>query len=167
MEQVVGWTAPGVPELNTAAVDTLLMATVAPDSTPSVGRSLLLATGIGIGVFLCFLVAGLLFGSWDVGEFLSELSFATVGWLLLLGGMTIATFAIPIALYLHSRLVAPLALLGLVIVGWPAYGIVSGILGSGTIFGLSLYAVGLAPLYVVLYLVLGGGEYFVRTRGQA
>lgn len=90
-----------------AGAETPPMTTVAPDSPPSTGRSALVGTGFGTGVFLCFLVAGLLFGSWDVAEFLSRLTVETVGWLLLLCGMTIATFAIPIALYLHLRLLAP------------------------------------------------------------
>lgn len=143
------------------------METAPTEPTPSARKSVLVGVAIGTGVFLCFLVAGLLFASWDVGEFLSRLTVETVGWLLLLVGMTVATFAIPTALYLHSRLLSPLVLLGVVVVGWLAQGIVSGLIGAGAIFGLGLYAVGLSPFYVALYLVLGAGEYFLRKRGQA
>lgn len=140
------------------------METAASESKPSAVKSSLFGTAIGTGVLLLSLVAGLLFGSWNVGEFLSHLTAETVGWFLLLSGTVVATFAVPTALYLYARLVAPLVLLGVVVVGWLAIGISSGIIEAGAIFGLGLYAVGLSPLYVVLYLVLGGGEYYARKR---
>ncbi|WP_135822084.1 hypothetical protein [Halostella litorea] len=141
------------------------MATTPPDSKSSVGKSVIVGTAVGTAVLLLYLVSGLLFASWSVDEFLSNLTVEAVGTLLLLGGAGIATFAVPVALYLHARIRAPLAVLCLVVVGWLALGIGSGSIGAGAIFGLSLYAVGLAPLYVALYLVLGGGEYFARKRG--
>lgn len=137
------------------------------ESEYSLRRSSSIGVAIGTGVFLLFLVAGVLFESWTIGEFLSNLTVETVSWLLLLSGMAIATFAVPIALYLHSRIVTPLILLCVISIGWLAIGISSGIIEAGAIFGLSLYAVGFSPVYVVLYLLFGGGEYYARKRGQA
>lgn len=140
------------------------MVTAATKSSPSAGKVSLIGTAIGTSVLLLYLVAGLLFGSWNIGEFLSHLTIETVGSLLLLGGMGIATFALPVALFLHSRIIAPLVLLGVIVMGWLVYGFVSGIIGAGAIFGLGLYAIGLSPLYIVLYLLLGGGEFYARRR---
>ena len=141
------------------------MATAATESTLPAGKALLIGTTIGAGVLVLSLVAGLLFGSWDVGEFLSHLTLETVGSLFLLSGLVIATFAIPTALYLHSRIVGPLVLLGVVAISWLAIGLGSGSIGTEAIFGLGLYAIGLSPLYVALYLIFGGGEYYIRKQG--
>ncbi|QCC49487.1 hypothetical protein [Halobellus limi] len=114
-----------------------------------------------------FVVAGLLFESWSVSDFLSHLTIETIGWLLLSSGMVIATVGIPIALYFHSRLAAPVILLGVIVFGWLTIGIGTGTLQKGALFGLSLYAVGLSPVYIFLYLAFGGGEYYVRTKRKA
>lgn len=78
--------------------------------------------------------------------------------------MVIGTFAIPIALYLHACLVRPLALLGVIVIGWTAVGIGSGSIAAGATFGLAFYAIGLSPAYVILYLLLGSGEYYAHIQ---
>ncbi|WP_144018731.1 nucleoside-diphosphate sugar epimerase [Halogeometricum borinquense] len=60
------------------------------------------------------------------------------------------------------RLHSPLSILSLIVFGWAAYGLVNGILTTETVFGLGFYASGLTSLYVVFYLVLGGGECFLH-----
>lgn len=72
----------------------------------------------------------------EVGEFLSNLTVERAGTFVLLSGMAIATFGISIAFYLHSRMITPLAILCVVIVGWLGVGISSDI--RGAIFGFSL-----------------------------
>lgn len=75
-----------------------------------------------------------------------------------------SVFAIPIALYLHACLVRPLALLGVIVIGWTAVGIGSGSIAAGATFGLAFYAIGLSPAYVILYLLLGSGEYYAHKQ---
>jgi hypothetical protein len=141
------------------------MGLAATESSPSAGTAALTGTAIGISVLLLYIVAGLLFGSWNVGEFLSYLTIETAASLLLVRGMGIATFTVPVALFVHSRIRAPLVLLGVVVVGWLACGLSFGMVRTGAVFGLGLYAIGLSPLSVVLSFFLGGGEYCVRPVG--
>lgn len=140
------------------------MATVVPDSGSPSWRSTGLGVAVGTGILLVYLLAGLFFESWSVSDFLSNLSPESAGWLLLSSGLAIATFAVPVALYDRFRIVAPLVVLGAVIVGWVAIGVSSGTIEAGATFGLSVYAVGVSPVYVVLYLLLGGSEYYIRKR---
>ena len=130
----------------------------------SAGKSSLIGIAVGASVVLLYFVAGLLFGSWNTIKFILYVSIETAWSLLLVGSLGIATVAIPVALYLYSRLLIPLALLVVITLGWPIYGFLTGILTAETVFGLGLYAVGLAPLYILLSLVLGGGEYYARKR---
>lgn len=58
----------------------------------------------------------------------------------------------------NGDLVSPLAVLGFVLLGWVVAGAI-----TGALFGLSLYVFGLAPVYFLLYVVLGGGEYYLRA----
>ncbi|WP_436910866.1 hypothetical protein [Halosimplex marinum] len=140
------------------------MATSVPEARSSPWISTGLGVAIGTGVLLLFLLAGLILESWSVSDFLSNLTLETAGWFLLSSGMAVATIAAPIALYAHLRVVAPLVLLGLIVVIWLAIGVSTGIIEAGAIFGLSLYAIGLSPLYAVLYFVFGSAEYYVRER---
>jgi len=143
------------------------METTVPDSKSPSWKSTGLGVAIGTGVLLAFLLAGLFFESWSVSDFLSTLSLESAGWFLLSSGMAIATFAVPIALYYRFRIGAPLVVLGVIVVGWIAIGISTGTIGSGAVFGLSVYAVGVSPLYFISYLVFGGWEYYARERRQA
>ncbi len=121
------------------------------------------AIGVGVLVVVVYGVAGLLFGGWSITEFINHLSVESVGWLLLLVVSTIAVVAIPIIAYRQFNLVIPLVVFGLVMLFWLSIALRNGLLSVETIFGLGLYAIGLGPAYLLVY--LGGGvvEYLVRT----
>lgn len=119
-----------------------------------------LGIGVGIGatILSLFLVTGYIVADWSISDFLTQLTLATVGWLVLASGMAIAVFAIPIVAYLRMRVTTPLVILGLVLLGWIGVGIGQGIPHSA-VFGLSIYALYLSPVYILLYVVCGGIEY--------
>lgn len=128
-------------------------------STPT---AVLVGSSLGLVVLACFVVAGLLVADWSISEFLAYLTLEVAGWLVLMTILTVGIVAIPVVASLRFGLYAPLAVLGLVAIGWLAVGVGSGILSAQTVFGLALYAAMLSPLYLVLYGVLGGGEYLLR-----
>lgn len=118
-------------------------------------------TGVvfGVAFLVLYLAAGLLFAQWSVTEFLEYLTVEIVIWLLAASLTVIAVVAVPVFLSRQYRLVSPIALLALVLLGW----IVAGLF-TGAVFGLSLYVFGLTPLYLVLYVMLGAGELSLRNR---
>jgi hypothetical protein len=142
------------------------MIPVVPGSRRSTSAAALAGTAAGVGVLAVYLGAGLLFAEWSVGEFLSRPSLGTVASLGFTGGMVVASVALPVALYLRYRLLAPLSLLGLATVGWFAYGALSGVLTTETAFGVALYLFFFAPFLAALALVAAGGEYVARQRGS-
>lgn len=121
--------------------------------------SALVAVAVGGSFLALYLAAGLLFAQWSVTAFLEHLTVETVLWLLVASVAVVAVVAVPVFLFRHSRLVSPLAVLVVVLLGWIAAG-----LSIGAVFGLSLYVFGLTPLYLVLYALLGGGERYLRNR---
>jgi len=133
-------------------------------SRTSTRTAVLVGCALGLGVLASFTVAGLLVADWSLSEFFAYLDLAVAGWLSLMTVLTVGIVAVPVVAALRFDLYSPLAVLGLVVVGWLAVGIGSGILSAQTVFGLALYAAMLAPLYLVLYGVLGGGEYLLRRR---
>ncbi|WP_330632957.1 hypothetical protein [Halocatena halophila] len=122
------------------------------------------AIGLGVLVVVVYVVAGLLFGGWSITEFINHLSVETVGWLLVLTVSTIAVVAIPIIAYRQFNLVIPLVVFGLVVLFWLGIAVGNGLLMVETIFGLGLYAIGLGPVYLLVYLGGGSVEFLVRTR---
>jgi hypothetical protein len=136
----------------------------APQRTrSSTGAAALAGTVVGLAAVCLYLGAGLLVGGWNSGEFLAHLSAETVWYF---GGTTalvVAFVGLPVAGYLRFDLVAPLAVLVVMLLGWLALGAVQGLLSAQTIFGLALYVVLFSPPALVLYAVLGGGEYLART----
>lgn len=128
----------------------------------SLGGASLAGIGVGLSVLALYVVGGLLLANWSVGDFLAHLGPGVVGTLLLAAGAAVACFAVPVAAYLHLRLVSPLVVLVVVLVGWLASAAASGLLTSQTVFGLAVYAASLIPGYVVLYVLAGGVEYAVR-----
>lgn len=123
-----------------------------------------LGIGLGIGatILSLYLVTGYIVGDWSVSDFLTHLTPETVGWLVLASGMAISVFAIPIAAYLRMRVTTPLVILGLILLGWIGVGIGQGIPHTA-VFGLSIYALYLSPVYLLLYLMCGGVEYRMQT----
>lgn len=126
-------------------------------------RSLALATlagvGVGVGVLGLYVVGGLVVAGWSVDDFLAHLDVEVLGSLLLAGGIAVSCFAVPVAAYLRYRVVSPLVVLLLVVVGWVVYGVATGVLTPQTVFGLAIYALFLAPAYLVLYGAVGVVEY--------
>lgn len=130
-----------------------------PDVPDDRLSSVLSGIALGVGFLALYLAAGLLFAGWSVAEFLDHLTAEIVLWLLVASAVVIAVVAVPVFLYRQYRFVSPIALLAVVLVGWVVAG-----LSIGAVFGLSLYVFGLAPLYLVLYVVLGVGERYLRNR---
>lgn len=122
----------------------------------------LVGTLAGLVVIGLYFGAGLLVGGWSLSEFLTHLSIETVGYLLTMIVLSIVFVGLPIATYLRFDLITPLVILVLVICAWLTLGAVRGILSPQTIFGLSLDAMYYSPVAVVLYAIVGGGEYFFR-----
>lgn len=120
--------------------------------------SIFTGIAVGIGFLALYLIAGLLFAQWNLSEFFSYLSIEIVLWLFVACLVIVAIFAIPVALYRQYRLVSPIVLLMVVLLIW----LISGAI-TGAVFGLSLYVFGLAPVYIVLFIALGGCEYYLRN----
>lgn len=129
----------------------------------SVEMASLAGVGVGLGVLGLYVIGGLVVAGWNVQEFLGHLTIGTIGSLIVAGGIAISVFAIPVAVLLRWQLVSPMVVLVLAVVGWLGYGAATGILTAQTVFGLAVYAMFLTPLYLGLYLVAGGVEYYVHS----
>lgn len=140
------------------------MANLLARSPSSTAAAALVGTLVGLAVVCLYFGAGLLLAGWSVSEFLAHLSVDTVGYLLGMIALVIAFVGLPIAMFLRFDLIAPLAVLVLVIFGGLIVGAVQGILSLQTIFGLALYAAYLSPIALVLYAIFGGSEYLFRTK---
>jgi hypothetical protein len=128
----------------------------------SLGVASLAGIGVGLAALGGYVASGLLLANWSVDDFLAHLGPEVVGALLLAGAATVACFAVPVAAYLHLRLVSPLVVLGTVVVGWLALAAATGLLTSRAVFGLAVYAAYLIPGYLLLYALAGGVEYAVH-----
>lgn len=137
------------------------------ESPPSTMTALLVGIAIGMSVVFLYLVSGLTIAEWDVSDVIAHLTLETIGTFLLLGVLTVGTFAIPIAAYARLRLLAPAVILGVVLLGWFGFAVSTGTLTADDVFGLGLYAIGLSPLYFVCYAVASGVEYVARRRVAA
>ncbi|WP_232701739.1 hypothetical protein [Halobacterium wangiae] len=126
------------------------------------GVASLVGVGVGLGVLGIYVAAGLVVANWSVEDFLANLDGEVLGVLVLVGGVAVACFAVPVAAYLRYRLVSPLVVLVTVVLGWLGYGAATGVLTSQTVFGLAVYAMYLAPVYFLLYAVFGGLERYVH-----
>lgn len=140
------------------------MRPVPPTHPTSTRTATIIGVALGVALLGLFVVAGLLVANWSIADFLAHLSLESVGYLLLVTVLGVATVAVPVAASLRFRLVAPLTIFGLVVAAWLGIGVTSGILSTQTVFGLALYATMLSPLYLLLYAVFGGGEYLLRHR---
>lgn len=133
-------------------------------SRTSTGAATLVGTVVGLAVVCLYLGAGLLVAGWSISGFLAHLSVGTVGYFLGMIVLVVAFVGLPIAGFLRFHLITPLVVLVLVLLGWLIAGAIQGLLSLQTIFGIALYAAFLSPIALVLYGVLGGGEYLFRTR---
>jgi hypothetical protein len=127
------------------------------------GTAALVGTVVGLGVVCLYLGLGLLVAGWSISDFLVRLSPSTVGYFVGMIALVVASVGLPIAVFLRFQLVSPLVVLVLAALAWLILGAVQGLLSLETIFGLALYAAYLSPIALVLYGVLGGGEYLFRT----
>jgi hypothetical protein len=133
------------------------------ESTTSTTRDAVpVGIGVGIVILSLYLMTGFIVANWSIQEFFAHLTPATVGWMIVAGGTTIAIFAIPIIAYLRLRVATPLIVLILILVGWTGLGIGQGTPLTAT-FGLSYYAFLFSPIYILLYLVCGGIEYGIQN----
>lgn len=133
-------------------------------SRTSTGTATLVGSVVGLATVCLYLGAGLLVAGWSISEFLAHLSAGTVGYFLGMIVLVVAFVGLPIAGFLRFRLITPLGALVLILLGWLTLAAVQGLLSVQTIFGLALYAAFLSPIALVLYGVLGGGEYLFRTK---
>lgn len=140
------------------------MAVPPEGSRISTGVAALAGTAVGLLVVCLYLGVGLLVAGWSISEFLTHLSVSTAGYFTGMIVLVVAFVGFPIAGFLRFHLISPLVVLVLVILGWLTVGAVQGLLSLQTVFGLALYAAYLSPIVLVLYGVLGGGEYLFRTR---
>jgi|GEM_PF-2152721 len=130
-------------------------------STPR--RWVAVRTGLAAGVVTLglYLLAGIVVADWNVREFVARLSPSIVAWLVLVGGVAITVVSVPVVVYLRFRVVSPLVVLCVAIVGWTALGIGQGI-APVAFFGLAYYAFAMSPVYLLCYLVFGAVEYRLR-----
>ena len=133
-------------------------------SRTSTGAAALVGAAIGLALVSAYLGVGLLVADWSLSEFLAHFSVSSAGYLAGMIVLVVAVFGLPVVGALRFGLTAPLVVLVLVILGWLAIGAAQGLLSLRTSFGLALYAALLSPAYLVLYGVLGGSEYLLRTR---
>jgi hypothetical protein len=122
----------------------------------------LVGVAVGLGVLALYVAGGLIVAGWDLQEFFAHLSIDIVAFLVLAAAVAVAVVAVPVGALLRFRLVSPLVVLGLVVIGWLGIGFVNGTLSAQTVFGLAAYAFYLAPLYLVLYLVVGWIEFAIQ-----
>lgn len=125
------------------------------------GYATVVGVGVGAAVLALFLAAGFLVANWRLKDFFAHLTPVVVGWVILAGGIAIALFAVPIAMYLRFRVATPLIVLSLIVVGWTGIGIGQGIPPTAS-FGLAAYAFAFSPLYLVLFLLFGAVEQLAR-----
>lgn len=123
----------------------------------------LAGVAVGVGVLCLYVVGGLVVARWSVGDFFAHLTPEVVASLSVAAAVAVAVFAVPVAAFLRYRVVSPLVVLALVVVGWLGLGWAQGVLSVQTVFGLALYAMFLAPLYLGLYVVLGYVEYRLHS----
>ena len=123
----------------------------------------LIGIGVGVGVLLLYVIGGLFVAQWDLTGIFTDPTPEIIGTFLVLGTLTAAVFAIPITVYLRFQIVTPIVILATILIIWSIYSAVTGILVSEDVFGVGLYAIGIAPLYFICYEVIGVVEYYMRS----
>lgn len=118
-----------------------------PPTGPSTAVTLGIACGIGY-VILSYLGAVLFGPNFTGGDYGMLLAYS------------MAMVGIPMALWFRYRLLAPLALMGLIIAFWQILVPLLGNEGDGTpVFALAL---AMTPLYLIAYVLLAGIEFGIR-----
>lgn len=135
-------------------------------SRTSMRTAAALGSAVGLAAVLGYVLAGLLLAHWSTSEFLANGTVETIWYLVGMTALVVAVVAIPIVVFLRFDLVAPLVVLALVGPVWLTIGTLQGVLSLESSFGLALYAAVFSPVYLVLYGVLGVGEYLLRARGR-
>ena len=127
----------------------------------TMSRALLIGVGVGVSVLFLYSLGGVVVARWDVANVLIHPTLDAVSTYLLLSAYAIAVFAIPITSYLRFGVVSPVVALAVVLIGWSGLGLAVNILLTTGVFSLGYYAIGLTPLYLAVYVILGGLEYYV------
>lgn len=125
----------------------------APTSTTAAA---LAGFAVGTGVLVLYLVGGIIFAQWSINDFLAHLPSA-IAEFLLLSSLTIVTLGGPVAAYLRLQVITPILILGIITFGWLIIGLPQ---GPQVLHLLAFYAVWLSPVYIALYLIVGGIEYY-------
>ena len=129
----------------------------------TMSRALLIGVGVGVSVLFLYSLGGVVVARWDVANVLIPPTLDAVSTYLLLSAYAIAVFAIPITSYLRFGVVSPVVALAVVLIGWSGFGLAVNILLTTGVFSLGYYAIGLTPLYLAVYVILGGIEYYVQS----
>lgn len=87
-------------------------------SRTSTGAATLVGIVVGLAVVCLYLGAGLLIAGWSISEFLAHLSVDTVGYFVGMIVLVVAFVGLPIAGFLRFRLITPLGVLVLELLGW-------------------------------------------------
>ncbi|WP_338728596.1 hypothetical protein [Haladaptatus sp. DJG-WS-42] len=127
-------------------------------------RALLAGLAVGVGALSLFVLVGFLFAEWSLTDALSHASPSTVGFLFIGGAFIVAVFAVPITAYLGWKLVVPAVLFAVIVVFWGALAFSVPVANASTVTGLVAFALLYSPVYLILYSLGGGLEYYVHTR---
>jgi hypothetical protein len=127
-------------------------------------RALLVGLAVGVGALVAFLLVGVLFAAWSLTDALSHASPSTVGFLFIGGAFIVAVFAVPVTAYLGWKLVAPAVLFAVIAVFWGALALSVPVSNASTVTGMVAFGLLYSPVYLLLYALSGGLEYYVHTR---
>lgn len=133
-------------------------------SRTSTGTAAMIGVALGFVVVGTYIGAGLLVSDWNMSGFLSNLSLERFGYFVAMTGLTVAVIGLPVIGFLRFDLAAPILVLMLVFLAWLLIGVLQGLLSLKSGFGLALFAAFFSPFYLVLYGILGGSEYLLRSR---
>lgn len=120
-----------------------------PSPPTDYGIAIALGIACSIGYVILSYIGAVLFGlNFTGGDYGMLLAYS------------VAMVAIPVALWFRYGLLAPLALMGLIIAFWQVLVPLLGNEGDGTpVFALAL---AMAPLYLIAYVLLAGIEFGIR-----
>lgn len=128
----------------------------APNSTTT---AVLAGLAVGIGVLVLYLIGGIIFAHWSINDFLAHLT-SVIAEFLLLSALVIVSLEGPVVAYFRLQVITPLFILGTITIGLLIIGFS---FGPQYFFSLATYAAWFSPVYIVLYLVAGGMEYYIQN----
>lgn len=126
----------------------------------STAAATLAGIGMGLACFGLALILGILFAQWSIADFVADLTPNMVWEFSVWVAFTVITLGVPVAAYLRFRLLSPVITLAAIATYWFGLGVAASVIDH--MLGLAAYAIEFAPFYVVVYLVLGAVEWFLR-----